>query len=279
MIIVAGTSCAKARSSGAGGGDTSDVASTGSKVTGTMSHSASSTDVTTSSSTTGSGGSGGSSGSGGSGGACAESPCKLVDPQCGCPNGKACSINAMGSRVCVAEGPAMWNNACGAGNQCQAGTVCLSTPGAPGTCYKFCASDADCQAPGGLCVIGVNDANMMQIPNLTLCSANCDPIANTGCSQVPGLKCTIGQEQAGQMRDFSECIAAGAGTQGASCAKEQDCAAGYACLTTNGGASYNCYKYCNVIAPACGGIMNCSPITDANKKNLQIGNTQFGACL
>lgn len=210
---------------------------------------------------------------------CTEDPCKLVDPQCGCGVGEACTVDATGTRSCVPEGPAVWGTECSAGEDCEAGSLCIlkkDTAPTVSMCSKFCDSDAQCQAPGGLCVFTLNDGSGGTVPGVTLCSDNCDPITNTGCG-VSGTSCFLGQEASGQQRFFTYCYGAGSSTQGALCPNGTECAATYGCFNT--GVSDQCLKWCNVNAPSCPGATSCQTLTDANGASIVIGNITYGACL
>src|SRR5436853_39287 len=103
-VLAFGLSCAKSKSGLTGGGDSVDAASSSSAM-------------------------------------CAESPCKLVSPQCGCPMGQACVVDGSGMRKCTPAGNAQIGDACSANNECVEGGVCLATVGAPTTCFEFCDND------------------------------------------------------------------------------------------------------------------------------------------
>lgn len=226
------------------------------------------------------------SGAGGAGGAgtgaggdepCSESPCKLVAPQCGCADGQACSVKATG-RYCTAAGDTPIGQACNLASNCMPGALCVKTSGTVSTCMPFCASDGDCQPPGGLCILNLSDGKGGQIPDATICTENCDPVTSTGCP-VAGTGCQLGREADGQMRFFTRCTGAGSGKQKASCPNGvDDCAPGYSCFTVD--ATDMCLKFCEVSAPApgCPGGTVCTPI-QIDDVNAQIGNVQYGACL
>ena len=102
-------------------GNTTSAASTGSGGGEGGSGGATATTTATTSTT-----SAGTTGSGGSVPACTEDPCKLVAPQCGCPDGQQCSVGANG-RFCTGEGAAAWGDECGASAACEPGTLCVLT--------------------------------------------------------------------------------------------------------------------------------------------------------
>ncbi|MDI3289770.1 hypothetical protein [Polyangium sp. 15x6] len=228
-------------------------------------------------SSSGSGAGSSSSSSSGSGGssACNETPCKLVSPQCGCAAGEMCDIDGTGERACVPAGSAPIGALCGIDNDCAAGGICLATTPTISTCGEFCSTDAQCTAPGGLCVIKLNDGSGGQVPGVTLCSENCNATTNVGCAA--GTACTFGREAAGQMRLYTTCREAGSGTQNSACTDDTDCAATYGCFNTG---TDECLKYCNVNAPSCPSGTTCTPITIGNDAvEVIIGNVTYGACL
>jgi hypothetical protein len=228
------------------------------------------------------GGGGGSSGGAGGGasssssasssasssGQCLETPCKLVNPQCGCAAGEMCQIDGTtsGAKECVAAGNVAIGAAC-TGADCSPGSICVNTTPVIDTCVKYCNTDTDCTAPGGLCLITLNDGSSGNIPGVTLCTENCDPATNIGCP-VAGTGCQMAQESMGQMRLLTRCTEAGSGTQGASCTDNGDCATTYGCF--NAGTT-QCLKYCKVGGAACPGGLICSSLGT-------IGSTEYGVC-
>ena len=200
------------------------------------------------------------------GGQC-ETPCGLT-PQCGCAAGEGCTIDGTGAHSCQPSGNVQPGGNCSLDN-CAPGGLCLG--GATPTCGEFCKTDSQCDAPGGLCVVGLNDGNGSPIPGVTLCSENCNPTTNSGC--ISGTGCTFGQEPSGQMRFFTACRGIGSGTQGAACTTNADCAATYGCINTG---TKQCMKYCTV-GSTCAGGAACSPIT-INMLDIIIGGVQYGIC-
>lgn len=203
-----------------------------------------------------------------SSGVCGENPCKLVAPQCGCAGGEMCTIDGMGGRLCIAAGSAAIGQACVTSNDCAAGGLCAKTATNISMCAEFCATDATCTSPGGLCTMKLNDGSSGQIPGVTLCSENCDPLTNTGCF-VGGSACHIFKESGGLMRHYTNCSGSGTGMQGAACTNDEQCAPTFSCI--NAGTK-KCLKYCKVGGAACPGGLTCASIG-------VIGGTEYGACL
>jgi hypothetical protein len=266
----------------------SHAATTGTTSTGTTSTTGKGT------TTTGAGGSGGAGGTGagaggtsstttgaggGTGGACAESPCQLVAPQCGCPAGEECSlVPSSGARYCATAGTLGAGDQCGAGMLCAAGEICIGIVGAMpavSMCGAFCATDADCVSPGGLCLLTLSDAAGAMIPNAMVCTQNCDPITNTGC-QVPGVSCQVLQEQMAPMAYLTGCQAAGAGMHGAICTTSADCAPTFGCFTSGG--TEECLQYCDPNNPTCPNGTICEALANPQMQPIMIGNDEYGVC-
>jgi hypothetical protein len=218
---------------------------------------------------------GGGGGSGGVPPVCEETPCKLVAPQCGCPDGNKCSVNNQGDLVCAAEGQAALGEECDGSDPCIAGLICVvtkSTAPTVSTCMKFCEEDIQCKMPGGLCVFNLNDGSGNPIEGASLCTQNCDPVTNTGCP-VAQTSCQAAQEAMGMMKFFTFCTGAGLGGQGATCTTAQDCQAGFGCF--NVGMESQCLKWCNVQAATCPSGTACQIPDPA----ITIDTVAYGACI
>jgi hypothetical protein len=206
--------------------------------------------------------------------ACEEDPCKLVEPQCGCMSGDACTINGSGDRVCAAAGSAMPGAGCNAQNPCAAGSLCAGYGPGLDSCQKFCAADTDCEAPGGLCAITLNDGMGGTLPDVTLCSTDCSFVTNTGCS-VAGTSCQLGIRN---MTDpFTLCAPSGTGVQQTACVDSSGCAPGFICLTTSA-MDERCFQWCDVNSPTCPGGLICQGLEISAGVPLVIGTTVYGAC-
>jgi hypothetical protein len=277
LILVALTivACAK----GAGGPGSTEGAGGGTVITGAGG------DNTTSSGPTGtasgdpasssSGVGASTSSSSGSGGACAESPCKLAAPQCGCPAGQECNLNASNMRACIQAGTAGLNQLCSTATDCAPGLICLNASPTANACGQFCEADGECS--GGLCIVSLSDGSGNTIPNVTLCSTTCNPITNANCT-IGGSGCKVGQEQTGAMRWFTSCYPAGNGGQGSPCSSSADCAPRTWCITSSTQGNI-CSTYCNVNAPSCPGGTSCSGVQDQNMNPIVVNGVTYGACL
>ena len=210
--------------------------------------------------------------------ACAESPCKIVSPQCGCGSGEQCTVGepteeAPNGRFCVTAGDVAIGEPCNANAECAEGAKCVNIGGVT-ACLEFCANDTSCDAPGGICVITLEDAMGAVIPDATLCSIDCDPLTNNGCTQIPNAGCIIGKDTA-TGKPFSICAATGNGMQGSPCTTTADCAPTFSC---NGAApNQQCLQYCG-FSPAIPGCPGGTVCTAFNPK-LVLGPQEYGACL
>jgi hypothetical protein len=214
------------------------------------------------------GGASSSDASSSSGGVCAEDPCKLVSPQCGCEAGEACSVDGSGQRACLPAGTAALGQACDASTGCAAGAACIGYGPTLNSCSAFCDTDADCEPPGGLCTISVG-----AIPGVTFCSANCDLVSSTGC-ELAGLSCQFGVRDATD--PFTLCAPSGNGVQDTPCTETSECAPGFLCLQTQ--VDERCFKWCDVALQDCLGGLTCQAVEIAAGVPLVIGNITYGAC-
>lgn len=244
---------------GAGGGGSGGDTSAGAAGSGGMSTSSTSMTTSSTSSTT-------------TTESCAEAPCKLVSPQCGCDAGKMCTIDNTGARVCHTEGATALGQICSGLYSCETGSLCVQTSSTTSLCTKYC--DADNQCSGGICLIQLTDPNNPNgvLQGVTLCTDSCDPVTASGCPAGQGLSCQLYQEQDGQMRTFTLCSGSGAVGQGGTCTKNEDCQVGSACFTV-GGMSQECLKYCKVNSPSCPAGTACQDIM------LNYNGVEYGACL
>lgn len=179
----------------------------------------------------------GATGCTGGGSSCAESPCRLVGPQCGCGAGQAC-YHSGATRACAAAGSGGDGASCSASSDCAAGLTCVNHSSVAGTnlgmCTRYCASDSDCSGPGSLCL----ELDSAASPGVRVCTRSCDPIYGTGCR--PGTTCNVYQESGGAMRFLTDCTGP-VGTRDTyfPCSTDRDCAENHACV---GG---ECLRWCD----------------------------------
>jgi hypothetical protein len=253
--------------------DASTVSASGVSATSTSAGATTSTSGSTTSSSAGASTTGSSAQTtGAGGGACAETPCKLVAPQCGCPPDEMCAIDNTGQRACLTAGTAAPGAACGPVD-CAPGGICLGT-GNLGFCGEFCKTDSDCNAPA-ICILGVSDGNGGTVPNAALCSSNCSPTTSAGCPT--GMGCQIVQEDLGAMRYGFTCTAAGTKTKGQPCASSSDCAPNFGCY--NIGNALQCARNCNTFNDQCPGAETCNALVDLNAQPIVVNGIGVGVCI
>ncbi len=219
--------------------------------------------------TTGSGGQAGDGGAppdggaGGEGGApiCSEQPCRLMAPQCGCPQGQKCTIDAYFNRMCSAfSGNGQANAACSTDADCAEGFVCTGHFGSQLMCEAFCGSDADCTAgPGSKCIWKDPATSISMI-----CTTQCDLTSDAGCR--PGDKCTFVYDSAGISGWGTTCSAMGTVGLGGSCTAATQCGPGMMC------ANGQCRPVCSSVTACASG--SCYTITPA----IKIGTVDYGVC-
>lgn len=284
LVVLVGASCAKGSDFMGLGGDggttsTGSTMSTTSSGTTTVSSSSGTTSTSSSSGSTTTSSSSSTTSSTSSSGGCSGSPCKLTSPQCGCSGGEACTV-AGGAIGCGQAGTDGNGQACGssASDLCQAGLTCVNASSSTGQCLKFCSSDAECQAPGGLCLLQLDDGSGNAIPGVTMCTPNCNPLNNNGCPS--GSACELRQESTGLMRQLTVCGEAGTKTQNQSCNAniEGDCAPTYTCIDPGTGTTV-CLKYCDANSlSGCPGSTSCYGLQDQSSQPIMLGTVSIGVC-
>ncbi len=188
---------------------------------------------------------------------CVAQPCDILTA-CGCPAGETCDIDfsdVMGTACRPITSPAAAEgDACGAAKSCDAGGVCLGTPG---LCRTYCDANTDCGSPRGQCLITITDGTnpIAGIPKV--CTSNCDPtnVALGGCPAAQ--KCSLFVLDVGGVNtnlvDCDTIVTAGA--PGASCTTngagdDSKCAKDVLCVTQ--GTTNTCRKACVVGGNQCG---------------------------
>jgi hypothetical protein len=189
--------------------------------------------TTTSGTTTTTGGTTTTTGAGGTGGG---SECSGPTPagQRMCGAGKTCNTDSCGPPLtfaCFTAGSVTEGGECTSKTDCAVGLTCIhySTIYA---CRTLCTVDTDC-APGYRCgetfTCGNNTATAGKY-----CAKPCSDVVTAAGSQVcaAGFRCNFGCDAATQSPLPPSCdFEAGAGRSG-SCSSDDDCAAGFYCLTS-----------------------------------------------
>lgn len=167
---------------------------------------------------------------------CEEDPCKLVLPQCGCPEGEACQRTVFGqpTRECVPPGDVERDEPCSQSIQCVTGHTCVGIAPPDGICSRYCTASAECGAPSECIFFAVPGEG------IGACTAICDPVLDAGCPV--GYGCHLITAQRVDDDAFVPVTICGPDTgdvEGEACA--QICAPGFICL----GDSL-CYELCVV---------------------------------
>lgn len=195
---------------------------------------------------------------------CEEDPCKLVLPQCGCPEGDACQRTVRGEaiRECVPPGDVESGGACTQSVQCVIGHTCVGIGSRDGICSRYCNTTAECV--GGECVIFTAPSE-----GVGACTPSCDPVANTGCPAGYGCHLVFGARVEDDATVAISVCGPGAG-DGLGEACDQLCAPGLICL----GDSL-CYELCVV-----GDASTCSVGGSCNAfaSPARIGGVEYGLC-
>lgn len=205
-----------------------------------------------------------------------ESPCRLVEPQCGCEGGNACRALAGIGRFCTGVGAELEGEACAATNTCKAGLQCINQ-GAPGVnmCERFCNTDADCIAgEGSLCKYVINDGTGMPIPGANLCTFTCDLADGEGCNV--GTGCTLLIESTGLNRRYTHCLIRDElAEEFDDCTLQTDCASGFGCIPI--GSEINaCLRFCH---RATGAECDLDQECGAFVMPVVIDDEEFGVCI
>lgn len=173
------------------------------------------------------------------GGSCGRVNGASCDPysQTGCVSGFACQLVATVTGAytagCRVPGPGSFGARCGSTIECSTGHVCVA-----GQCRQVCCPDDSAACMGAStpatarCDLDLGLGAM----GLRACSAHCNWVVQD---------CTDGRTCAplDSTGTVSDCIAPGAGTNGAVCGASTDCAAGFLCVPQSGASV--CQRVCN----------------------------------
>lgn len=184
------------------------------------------------------------------------------DPVCqnGCACGR-CNVSGAGVTCSSVPGPKLLGEVCalGAADNCGAGLVCLqeSCGNLLGRCYRFCATEAQCN--GTLCQAFVQDKDGNDTPYkfCDLAPQACDPVNNTGCPS-PSLNCYV--TSASQTLCDCPNDPANQGNIRDACTLYSDCKPGLVCVSNVGGlAGGHCWAVCEA-GKSCQGGVPCVPL-------------------
>lgn len=197
-------------------------------------------------------------------GACAESPCRLAAPQCGCPSDRTCQWSSSEGTHCAPIGAAGVAEPCNDELECGRGLTCIWWPdrAGGGACTLWCDEDADCSL-GAIC------AQVSVVTTAGVCTASCDPLTSAECAGE--LVCHLLRRRRfedGVTKDVDVCRRAGTAAQGESCSSPADCVGGATCV---GSA---CAAYCPVGDPtSCPAGLTC-----ASTPSWTLRGVTYGTC-
>jgi cysteine-rich repeat protein len=195
---------------------------------------------------------------------CHDPVCDLA-PQCGCGEGRKCTLVA-GSRSCAAAGFLSEGRTCASDMECAEALMCSGARNSSESlCYRFCGDDTDCVGAGSRCVVGVSTGGA-PIPGVTLCSLHCDPSNTFACPL--GTGCKIWSYEGEYLTDCGGPV--GLGHVGRDCSSDADCAPGYFCAP----GFPTCLQYCTLPEGYCEGGYPCTEFDPP----VRIGTQRIGYC-
>ncbi len=214
---------------------------------------------------------------------CSQQPCSIL-PQCGCAqlaDTPVCDLDpgnlATGGTRCRADNfHGTESTLCARASTCAAGYTCL------GHCERYCATDADCLGPGGLCILPVVNNNQ-PIPGVKVCTTDCAPsqVDNPRCPT--GWACHLYREGDGARRWLTNCdpSPAAGGDLGATCDISTSCKPGLDCFNDGSGMGRRCTANClcpggDCAAAVCpAGAGACHPYSPVAA---MVGTAIYGRC-
>ncbi len=166
-----------------------------------------------------------------------------LDPQCGCGANETCevTVEATGATSCLTAGGATLGRPCTVTGDCIAGLTCEY-----GACRPYCkTAKSKCGVGGTDLCVSIDDANGKPLPNMNVCTINCDPRVPAGvcgtnaCTWYPTLYAPA---------KVSDCNFAGTiKAFDAHCVTTPDCLPGLACvLHPNKAIGLECEPWCRL---------------------------------
>ncbi|MEM6956449.1 MAG: hypothetical protein AAF645_12210 [Myxococcota bacterium] len=203
---------------------------------------------------------------------CAERPCQLVSPQCGCSTGFGCYLAEGDDRVCAAAGTRSEGESCD-DDICAPGLVCIQIDTDDTICRRHCDVDPDCTGGlGSVCLGGITGSTA------TTCTTDCNPASSVGCPA--GTRCDI-FEETDSGRRLTDCGSAGTAGYLATCTAREDCQPNFGCFNI-GGASDVCLPMCRRAGPVggeCGAFAGTVCVRIGDAPGFVFGGTEYGACV
>ncbi len=170
-----------------------------------------------------------------------------LDPQCGCLDTETCDVSnrTTGATSCVTGGTATLGRPCDQTGDCIAGLGCLY-----GACRPYCKTPLEKCSIGGteLCVTMPDDQGK-PVPNLSVCTINCDPREPSG---VCGVNSCHWFATLYAPNKVSDCNFAGWADELQGCSGHSDCKPGLACVE-HPKHGFECERWCRIgVAGDCG---------------------------
>ncbi len=171
--------------------------------------------------------------------------CELVS-RCGCASSQNCAYVGSATKCIAPGGVKLWS-ACTYNSDCPAGAGCTG-----GVCRPDCDTAADCGAPGSqyrACYQVVDIATSKPFPGFKACTQQCNPMDPTNTAADPAFgacgdhaNCIVSSLG---VSGTTNCVAAGSGAAGETCASTSDCSGGLICARGISGANV-CSQWCRV---------------------------------
>ncbi len=171
---------------------------------------------------------------GGADGGC--TPCRILAPQCGCPEGTSCHPEYAGAHVCRTAGSYGLGSACVVHYDCRPTLACHQ-----GACVIVCEPpDAEdrCEGPYSACVHW-DDSHLF-----ASCNIVCEPETSLQCGAA--LACRI-RTIAGY--NYTHCGPEGTRSLGQSCTSEASCQRTLTCVS--GPLESTCRRICSRSSTSC----------------------------
>jgi hypothetical protein len=154
---------------------------------------------------------------------CAQSPCQLVLPQCGCGSGLMCQRTGATTetRGCVTIGTIGADGACSVDADCIPGYLCVNFGGPISRCHAYCEQDGDCAS-------GLQCAGYFEGVGTGMCGSTCT--LEGGCPSGTACKVPLaGDFDSAGPAPTPTCADPSGANAGAGCTTSMDCAAGLFC--------------------------------------------------
>ncbi|MBI5543859.1 MAG: hypothetical protein HY901_08240 [Deltaproteobacteria bacterium] len=170
-----------------------------------------------------------------------------------CSPEEACQRVEAGTFACGPAGVAGDQEACSSSAPCERGFICASPPdGDQQLCLGLCREDSDCPQQAGLeqCTLAFQQGGD---PALCQRMRPCEPLI-VPVSCAPWEKCSLAR-----LPGPFVCLPSGTLGDYAVCAREADCAPGFACVRYGDTSTMRCASFCaaDLDCPQAGGLELC----------------------